>query len=185
MTVYLLSDGDYLKIGHTSRDIEVRMREIQTGSPNTIRLINFLPDAPIEVERELHRKFANLRVRANGEWFIASDEIEVEFANRRNLIDRQFLRNAAEQQRRAEAVAFRRRKRQERRAEVRKLPIPIRIKWYLKRLTIAAVTVTGGALLIWFSPKEPIQLWGTFRIIILFLTPFCAYSFGKKLPPEE
>ncbi|GAB3161656.1 hypothetical protein GCM10027059_12380 [Myceligenerans halotolerans] len=69
MTVYLLSDGDYLKIGHTTRDVERRVRELQTGSPREIRLIAVLPGASTDTERELHAQFAAYRVRANGEWF--------------------------------------------------------------------------------------------------------------------
>jgi acyl dehydratase len=82
MAVYLLSDGDYLKIGYTSRDVARRVRELQTGSPRDIRLVAALLDAGPEIERELHARFAAYRIRSNGEWFHDTQDIHAEFSRR-------------------------------------------------------------------------------------------------------
>jgi hypothetical protein len=79
MTVYLVSDGVYLKIGFSAHSIDKRIRAPQTGNPRDITLVQYVPRASMEVERSLHRRFAHYRVRASGEWFQDAQEIRVEF----------------------------------------------------------------------------------------------------------
>ena len=71
MTVYLIRHpGDNaVKIGYTDGDPEARLRTLQTGSASLLELVAVIPDAPIAVERDLHRQFSGERLRSNGEWF--------------------------------------------------------------------------------------------------------------------
>ena len=69
--VYVLTDGDAIKIGVTNRPLEDRIHELQTGNPRKIRRI--LLSNPVynykEVEAEVHAALAADRLRADGEWF--------------------------------------------------------------------------------------------------------------------
>ena len=56
-----------IKIGYGS-DVKRRVMRLQTGSPERLCILGVLPSMdPINLERHLHRKFADLRV--HGEWF--------------------------------------------------------------------------------------------------------------------
>lgn len=182
MTVYLISDGDYVKIGHTVRDIEQRLSEIQTGSPHPIKLINFIPGADMSVERELHQKFADLRLRSNGEWFMASPRIEEEFAARRRVVDEEFQKEERKRIEQAEWEAERKRRQEERSRLIVAMPPDVRMRWYLKRAAIALVTLAVGFAVITFTPNEPFAFWGIVRLALFILTPTLAYQFGKSLP---
>lgn len=57
-----------IKIGRSVVSAERRLRELQTGSPERLRLMHsFFADDAALVERALHRHFARLRLC--GEWF--------------------------------------------------------------------------------------------------------------------
>lgn len=184
MTVYLISDGDYVKIGHTLRDVEQRLTEIQTGSPQPIKLINFIPGADISVERELHQKFADLRLRNNGEWFMASPRVEDEFATRRRAVDEEFQKEERRRLEQAEWEAEQKRRREERIRLIAAIPPDVRMRWYLRRAVIALVTLAVGFVVMWYTPKQPVAVWGIVRFALLILTPTLAYQFGKSLPRE-
>jgi len=132
MTVYLLSEGDYLKIGYTSRDIHQRVRELQTGSPRALRLIEYIPGAGVDVERQLHAKFAAYSLRHNGEWFHASPEIEEEFRRLREVVDRKARAEAEKHQREVE-----------RQRAIDAMSPEAKRKWYIKR----GITITVWALI--------------------------------------
>lgn len=65
--VYFMVGGPFVKIGF-SVDPESRLATLQTGSPHELRLAASVPGT-IEDEHLLHRRFAEYRVRADGEWF--------------------------------------------------------------------------------------------------------------------
>ena len=70
MIVYVIqSEGsDYYKIGKTSKDINERLLALQTGNPNSLKVVCVIPCADSHsLERFLHTQFANKRVR--NEWF--------------------------------------------------------------------------------------------------------------------
>ena len=77
--VYLLKeDGDeeLYKIGVTKGDINARIKKLQTGNGNKIRLVHsFLSDRPFKLERMLHQKYKENR--EEGEWFLL-DKKEVD-----------------------------------------------------------------------------------------------------------
>jgi hypothetical protein len=61
-----------LKIGYTSGEPEVRLKQLQTGSAANLRLIACHPGTQDD-EKDLHAKFASQRVR--GEWFEMSEDL--------------------------------------------------------------------------------------------------------------
>jgi hypothetical protein len=79
--VYLLTnDYNHYKIGITTRTIEKRLKELQTGNSEKIDIIkSFKTDHYFAVESWLHRKFKSKRLE--GEWFDLDDSIISEFDN--------------------------------------------------------------------------------------------------------
>jgi hypothetical protein len=69
--IYLISDSRAYKIGY-ARDPVKRLRLLQTGSPEPLRIVGVINDPP-SLERELHELFAGDRFR--GEWFNRSREL--------------------------------------------------------------------------------------------------------------
>lgn len=73
-TVYLLNawGTDNYKIGVTKRDIDKRIKQLQTGCPDEIVLVKkFECEHYRKVESWLHRQHGSKRVE--GEWFILED----------------------------------------------------------------------------------------------------------------
>lgn len=63
-----------VKIGvTTSAKIRNKLRSIQTYCPSKIRLLLVVEERNIMPEHEIHKKFANIRIR--GEWFSPSPEL--------------------------------------------------------------------------------------------------------------
>lgn len=56
-----------IKIGR-SKNPEKRLKQLQTGSPNKLKLIAVFKDKGPE-ERGLHERLRCFKVRQNGEWF--------------------------------------------------------------------------------------------------------------------
>ena len=71
-SVYVLCDGEHVKIGRTRRRVVDRVAALQTGCARKIKPIVSvqIPLAAVEVEHWCHRKLAGHR--ANGEWFLCS-----------------------------------------------------------------------------------------------------------------
>ena len=69
--VYLIEDqgsDNYLKIGATRGKMEKRLKTLQTGNGNEIRMHSFYEtEFPFQLEKMLHLKFGNARKK--GEWF--------------------------------------------------------------------------------------------------------------------
>ena len=66
--VYLLTDGEFFKIGVTKGSIEKRIKKLQTGNPDNIAIVNYHhTEYPFKMESALHSKYANKRI--NNEWF--------------------------------------------------------------------------------------------------------------------
>lgn len=78
--VYLIkeADGDFYKIGHTTKNPETRLKELQTGNPRLLKLIaTYQTDNYKHLERLLHETYK--KNHYSGEWFIMSLEIEDQF----------------------------------------------------------------------------------------------------------
>mgnify|MGYP003320069050 CR=1 FL=1 len=84
--IYAFSDSHdqykgLLKIGYTTKTVEERIKEHQTGNPRDIVCVFALKtEAPFLVEQSLHRLHSSDRIRL--EWFEFKEEKELE-----NLID--------------------------------------------------------------------------------------------------
>lgn len=76
--VYFIQHGatvsGAIKIGTTQGNPYARLRALQTGAPEPLRLLAAIDGGPLE-ERALHQRFAAHRLRADGEWFAASAEL--------------------------------------------------------------------------------------------------------------
>lgn len=70
--VYFLNAGPFVKIGFSSSGVEKRVDELKTGCPFPIVIAGVI-DGAQKLERELHKRFAHLRV--NLEWFQGSPEL--------------------------------------------------------------------------------------------------------------
>jgi hypothetical protein len=64
-----------VKIGHTTRNPEKRLADLQTYSPFKLFLLGFAI-AKIDAEKKYHRKFN--KYRKHGEWFFLSEDIKRE-----------------------------------------------------------------------------------------------------------
>lgn len=73
MSVYFIQRGwgGPIKIG-TASDPYTRLAQLQTASPNALRLIGIIPGG-FELERELHARFSDTRMV--GEWFHPTAEL--------------------------------------------------------------------------------------------------------------
>jgi hypothetical protein len=72
--VYFAGFAEYVKIGW-STNVNARLRELQTGAPERLRLYTVLPGIR-DKEKDTHRRFAHLRLQ--GEWFRRAPDL-VEF----------------------------------------------------------------------------------------------------------
>ena len=66
MSVYIVTDGKFFKIGFTDGAVEARIDALQTGNPNRLILVHQM-DGSRTLEKELHGIYAAKRL--NGEWF--------------------------------------------------------------------------------------------------------------------
>lgn len=73
--IYFIQSGDseFVKIGYCLGKPETRLRQLQCGNPEPLRLIA-VRDGSRDDESYWHQQFAHLRVR--GEWFKWCDEIK-------------------------------------------------------------------------------------------------------------
>ena len=78
--VYLLCDGEKFKIGMTTKPIEKRISELQTGNPNKIWMHSYYETKyPNKIEKMLHKRHAASNVK--NEWFDMTVEEVYNFKN--------------------------------------------------------------------------------------------------------
>lgn len=70
-SVYFAACGQRVKIGWSTK-VTTRIAQLQTGSPEPIRLLGTTPGG-LKLERQLHQQFAGARV--HGEWFDLTPEL--------------------------------------------------------------------------------------------------------------
>lgn len=81
--VYLLLEvnqhgEEYHKIGISINHPELRVKQLQTGNPNLIRVLSFYESVNFKkVERLMHARY--LRTLAENEWFNLTDEEVLNF----------------------------------------------------------------------------------------------------------
>jgi hypothetical protein len=71
MSVYVITDGRYFKIGYTDGAVEARIDTLQTGNPNRLILVHQMAGGRA-LEKELHGAYAAKRL--SGEWFDLSNK---------------------------------------------------------------------------------------------------------------
>lgn len=81
--IYFLTEGKHIKIGYTTQPIDKRIKQLNTGSAQTIYLLGWIYGDK-KVEKELHTRFSNSRVRFNAEWFKPTENL-IEFINENSL----------------------------------------------------------------------------------------------------
>ena len=87
--VYLLTDGEYFKIGVTRGSIENRIKKLQTGNPDDIVLVKYYQtEYPFKMEKSLHAKHRCQRV--NNEWFNLTLEDTSNFESECRKIEEMF-----------------------------------------------------------------------------------------------
>ena len=68
---------DFIKVGHTRKDLSLRQASLQTGSESPIWEIGVIPfetvDEAVREEKRIHEQFGGFR--AHGEWFYATYRI--------------------------------------------------------------------------------------------------------------
>lgn len=77
--VYFISNQYSIKIGYTKNNPKKRLKQLQTGSSERLYLLGYVK-GDLEKEKTLHKKFAQFKLRNNGEWFSADDEL-IEYIN--------------------------------------------------------------------------------------------------------
>lgn len=77
--VYLLCDGENFKIGVTKhKDINKRIKELQTGNPNEIFISAYhQTNYPYKIEKMMHFKYGLSKIQ--NEWFNLSIEQVINF----------------------------------------------------------------------------------------------------------
>lgn len=70
--IYVIQDGDLVKIGKAIHPIE-RLRNLQTAHSRQLTLVAAIP-AHAALERAIHNRFAHLR--AESEWFRLDESLE-------------------------------------------------------------------------------------------------------------
>ena len=79
--VYLLCDGEKFKIGMTKKkDINQRIKELQTGNPYEIWLHSYYEtEYPLKIEKMMHVKHTSSNVK--NEWFDLTVQEVLNFKN--------------------------------------------------------------------------------------------------------
>lgn len=86
--IYLITDGLFFKIGRTKKDCNKRLKELQTGSPYTLQLIESVHvNNASMVESILHRKY--FYCKQINEWFSLEENDVSKFKENCLLIDKQ------------------------------------------------------------------------------------------------
>jgi len=91
--VYLLLEvnqhGEEIhKIGISKNNPEKRIKQLQTGNPNVIRLLHVYESPNYKrIEQWLHARYSNLKTDAKNEWFRLTDNDVIEFKKTCNKTD--------------------------------------------------------------------------------------------------
>lgn len=74
--IYFIQPGEIekVKIGYSRGDVKARMRTLQTGSCEILKLLGVIPNGTVELERRLHEKFKAHHLHL--EWFALAPEIK-------------------------------------------------------------------------------------------------------------
>ena len=88
--VYFITNGENIKIGYTKNSVQKRLKQLNTGSDKQLYILGYIKGTMAD-EEAIHPKFAQYKLRTNGEWFQASDDI-LDYINMVNLIPNCYVR---------------------------------------------------------------------------------------------
>ena len=93
--IYLLvdwgSNPERVKIGITKENVEKRIKQLQTGSPNELVLLNKYKSKNYKkIERFLHKKYNKYSTDGGKEWFELPSDAIINFISECQKIDYQF-----------------------------------------------------------------------------------------------
>jgi hypothetical protein len=69
--VYFLTDGSAIKVGFAV-NVQRRLYNLQSGNPNTLRLLGYFPGTPAD-EDAIHRRLGAHHIL--GDWFAIHDDV--------------------------------------------------------------------------------------------------------------
>ena len=72
LLIYFISNGEHIKIGYTSKSIEKRLKQLNTGSPEKLFLCGW-QSGDMKLEKKLHKQFH----KYNHEWFVVNEPLLV------------------------------------------------------------------------------------------------------------
>jgi hypothetical protein len=81
--VYFITDGEFIKIGFSSKGADERMRSLATGSPRELTLLMVVPGSR-RVEKYFHQLFGQAHER--GEWFRKTERL-MDYINKIDLTE--------------------------------------------------------------------------------------------------
>lgn len=90
MRVYLIRNGeDKYKIGFTSRSLDTRMKEIQTGSSSELSIVSeFESEYAQRIEATMHNVYS--AYNTSGEWFALPEDEVLRFRDRARRMHENF-----------------------------------------------------------------------------------------------
>ena len=87
--IYLISDGEFTKIGATTYSVGKRLNELQTGNAKHLRLLgHYEVRNKLSTESFLHKTYETHKVR--GEWFKLSDQSIFDILSNRKDVKNKF-----------------------------------------------------------------------------------------------
>lgn len=72
--IYFFTNGENIKIGFTKNTVQKRLKQLNTGSDKQLYYLGCF-SGTMEDEKQLHKKFEKYKLRSNGEWFVADEEL--------------------------------------------------------------------------------------------------------------
>lgn len=83
----MVNQYDKYKIGFTTRSVDQRTKELQTGSDSKLSVVHvYESELAKEIETVLHRNFAHKRME--GEWFALDPDDVLKFKDRCKQVER-------------------------------------------------------------------------------------------------
>jgi hypothetical protein len=76
--IYFIQAGDSIKIGYTKKDVKYRLQKLQTGNPNSIKLLKKIKGT-LKDEKRFHDMFSKYRVK--NEWYRAEESLLIDISN--------------------------------------------------------------------------------------------------------
>lgn len=87
--LYILESDGKTKIGITKNSPSKRVAQLQTGSPNPIRLVkSYRTWKYKQLEQDLHKQFSLLQTNGGSEWFAISPNLVIAFIEGRMFMGR-------------------------------------------------------------------------------------------------